>query len=79
MKVGDKVKWIDPVSKRVKTGKLLEQHTVVAESNTIQNLDDPYEPLTFKDVNHKEWDIKCDQDGRRYCFEEKDLETIKAN
>ena len=79
MKKGDRVKWVDPVTKQIKKGVLIKWSLTVAESNEIKNLDDPYEPLKFKDVNYKEWDIKCDQDGKTYAFPEEDLEVILSN
>lgn len=79
MKRGDRARWIDPVSKRIKSGVLIEWFQVVSESNEIKNIDDPYEPLKFKDVEYKEWNVKCDQDGKIYSFPEHDLEVFKAN
>jgi len=83
MKIGDKVKWIDPQSGMGKTGIITEIQKVVSQSNDIKNLDDPYEPLVWKDVDLKSYDIKCDQRGAYVISEDEiekfKLEVIKAN
>lgn len=62
---GDRVNWLDPISKELKAGTLWMRHQVVAETGL-----DPYAPI--KDVDYWSWDILGDDDAP-YGFREEYL------
>lgn len=76
IEAGDKVKWIDPVSGRTRTGIVGEVTQIIGESEEIKNFDDPYEPVRWKkDVDKVGYSIKCDQGGT-FTFAEDEIEKV---
>jgi len=84
MKIKDKVEWTDVVTGMRKTGVIKEILQVVSQSNEIKNIDDPYEPLAFKDVEMQSYEIVCDQTKKEYSISDDEIEktqlkVIKVN
>lgn len=72
---GDKVKWVDPVTRQVKKGTLLSREQLVVTMSAYND----------NMIDHEErgekiycWDVKGD-DGKRYSIREEGLEVVKAN